>query len=251
MASDREKKSNDIEFAHPRSQDPNQTTLLSFSSSSSKKSNQQNRNLDKKSNKSKQIHSVQSDIFGFATAPTTKAMLEFSNKGVVKAKSNTKGKTPIAPSKNATSKQFPSRFDGPKKSPGFLLWQVSNVWQRQQRRALTHIGLTHIQFVLLASVMWLEQHHKTITQIQLAHHAKTDPMMTSQVVRTLVKNKWLSRRRHPQDSRAFTLKLTPEGRELATQGFPLVEEVDETFFSVLSDQESFLKMLITLSKQGI
>ena len=40
-------------------------------------------------------------------------------------------------------------------SPGFLLWQLTNQWQRQQRTALAKIGLTHAQFVVLASVLWL------------------------------------------------------------------------------------------------
>ena len=41
-------------------------------------------------------------------------------------------------------------------SPGFLLWQVTNKWQAAQRAALKPFGLTHVQFVLLASLTWLD-----------------------------------------------------------------------------------------------
>ena len=44
---------------------------------------------------------------------------------------------------------------GPDESPGFLLWRVTLRWQRVIAAALRPLGLTHVQFVLLASVWWL------------------------------------------------------------------------------------------------
>ena len=49
---------------------------------------------------------------------------------------------------------LPTRLSGPGESPGFLLWKVSNAWQRKQRAALQPFGLTHSQFVLLATATW-------------------------------------------------------------------------------------------------
>src|SRR3546814_15453085 len=40
----------------------------------------------------------------------------------------------------------------PENSPGFLLWQVTNQWQRRLRATLEPLGLTHVQFVLLAGL---------------------------------------------------------------------------------------------------
>ena len=48
---------------------------------------------------------------------------------------------------------LPSRV-GPGDSPGFLLWKVSNAWQRQIRAALQPFSLTHSQFVVLATATW-------------------------------------------------------------------------------------------------
>src|SRR3954447_5865618 len=81
-------------------------------------------------------------------------------------------------------------------SPGFLLWQVTNRWQAAQRAALKPFGLTHVQFVLLASLTWLEG-DGPITQRRLAEHAASDPMMTSQVLRLLERRGLVSRTPHP------------------------------------------------------
>ena len=77
-----------------------------------------------------------------------------------------------------------TEFAGADDSPGLLLWQVTNRWQAAQRAALKLYGLTHVQFVLLASLTWLSA-DGPVTQRQLAEHAATDPMMTSQVLRVL------------------------------------------------------------------
>ena len=44
------------------------------------------------------------------------------------------------------------QVDSAEDSPGFLLWQVSSMWQRQINAGLKQFGLTHAQFVLLASL---------------------------------------------------------------------------------------------------
>src|SRR4051794_41912041 len=69
-------------------------------------------------------------------------------------------------------------------SPGLMLWRVTNAWQAAQRATLGPFDLTHVQFVLLASLAWLRA-DGPVTQRELASHARTDPMMTSQVLRAL------------------------------------------------------------------
>jgi hypothetical protein len=78
-----------------------------------------------------------------------------------------------------------SRFEQADDSPGFLLWQLTNLWQHRIRSALAPLGITHVQFVLLASAAWLENTERLVSQAILSRHAHTDIMMTSQVVRML------------------------------------------------------------------
>ena len=68
--------------------------------------------------------------------------------------------------------------------------------------------LTHVQFVLLASLWWLVDHDRPPTQARLAQQAGTDPMMTSQVTRKLETRGLLERAPDPTDSRARLLRLT-------------------------------------------
>src|SRR3954469_2227589 len=86
-------------------------------------------------------------------------------------------------------------------SPGLVLWQLTNRWQAAQRAALKPFGLTHVQFVLLASLTWLDA-DEPVTQRRLADHAATDPMMTSQVIRVLAERGLVLRTPHPDDARA-------------------------------------------------
>ena len=64
-----------------------------------------------------------------------------------------------------SSRKISTRFETPDKSPGFLLWQVTNVWQRRMKKALRETGLTHVQFVLLVSTVWLNNHGENATQV--------------------------------------------------------------------------------------
>ena len=110
-----------------------------------------------------------------------------------------------------TGPRLATQFSAAEDSPGLLLWQVTNRWQAAQRAALKEHGLTHVQFVLLASLAWLAA-DGPVTQRQLADHAATDPMMTSQVVRALEELGLLTRLPHPDDKRARALAVTPAGR---------------------------------------
>lgn len=118
-------------------------------------------------------------------------------------------------------------------SPGFLLWQVTSLWQREIRKALEKYDLTHSQFVLLASIMWLTQQHEPVTQILLSAHSKIDPMTTSTVLRTLQTKGLLERKEHATDTRAKTVALTAAGEKITRQAIKVVEQFDKDFFEPL------------------
>jgi DNA-binding MarR family transcriptional regulator len=121
-------------------------------------------------------------------------------------------------------------------STGLLLWQVTNRWQAAQRAALKPFDLTHVQFVLLASLTWLDV-DGPVTQRVLADHAVTDPMMTSQVLRALEVRGLVRRDAHPTDKRAWSLTATPTGRALANRANVAVEACDREFFGVLDGEK--------------
>jgi DNA-binding MarR family transcriptional regulator len=140
-----------------------------------------------------------------------------------------------------------SRFSSAMESPGFLLWHASLRWQRLMRRTLQPLGLTHVQFVLLASTWWLGRGGEPPTQRELADHAGTDAMMTSQVCRALQERGLLTRNPDPRDSRAVRLELTPAGRALAPEAVEAVEAADEAFFSTAPDPAVVRSLLHSLA----
>jgi DNA-binding MarR family transcriptional regulator len=143
--------------------------------------------------------------------------------------------------------QLKSEFDTPDSSPGFLLWQLTNKWQAAQRHALAPFGLTHVQFVLLASLAWLGL--SPLTQKELAKHVSIDIMMTSQVLRALEKKGLVVRSADPKDKRAINVKASKEGIELVNRAIKAVEQVDKDFFNALGkDKPEFTNLLLLLNR---
>lgn len=118
-------------------------------------------------------------------------------------------------------------------SSGFLIWQVTSLWQRRLNMILKKYTLTHAQFVILASCAWLGRSSSEVTQAQIATHAKMDKMLVSQVVRTLEKKKLVNRFDSKSDTRAKLVVLTPEGLKTLTPALYEVEEFDRQFFGKL------------------
>lgn len=143
------------------------------------------------------------------------------------------------------------QFEDANDSPGFSLWQVSSLWQRRINAGLRPFGLTHAQFVLLASLTWLVDDDKPLTQADLASHAKMDVMMTSNVLRTLEEKGLVRRDPHPTDTRAKSLAVTEQGRELAAQAVRVVENIDRDFFSKLgAEMGNFNRNLLALISEN-
>jgi DNA-binding MarR family transcriptional regulator len=146
----------------------------------------------------------------------------------------------------------PPTSSGPEDSPGFMLWRATLRWQRTIAAALRPVGLTHVQFVLLASVWWLSAQanssHPLPSQRAVAAHAGVDVMMTSQVLRALERRGLLARATDPTDARVKRLTVTQDGRRLAEQAISLVEEADALFFDQVQSPAPLLDLLRQLSR---
>lgn len=132
------------------------------------------------------------------------------------------------------SGRLQSQFDDENDSTGLIMWRVTNSWQAAQRATLKPFGLTHVQFVLLASLTHLDG-VEAVTQQRLAEHTGSDPMMTSQVVRVLADRGLVDRAPHPDDGRAKVLAITGQGAELTNAAIVAVEACDAEFFAPLGD----------------
>lgn len=137
----------------------------------------------------------------------------------------------------------------PGESPGLLLWRVTLAWQRQVTAALCPLGLTHVQFVLLASSWWFTTHGEDEpTQKRVAEFAGVDVMMTSQVLRALEGRGLVTCREAFGDARARAVRPTAEGTGLARTAVQVVEAVDRRFFDAAGAEQS-VRLLLALDGQ--
>ena len=90
-----------------------------------------------------------------------------------------------------------SRFADPgADSPGFVLWKLTQRWQRAVADALEPLGVTQTQFVILACAYWLTQKTESVQQIDIAKAAGMDAQMVSAA---------------PREKRACTTCFKPHG----------------------------------------
>ncbi len=140
---------------------------------------------------------------------------------------------------------FESKYaDNAEKSIGLSFIKAYNIWHRKIKNKLGDLGLTHPQFVVLASLGYLAQQQEEVKQIDIANNADIDVMTCSTIVRNLEKLTLVYRCTSKQDTRAKVLSITDEGNQILSQALTLVEGVDTAFFSVLDDDQAVLNQLL-------
>jgi DNA-binding MarR family transcriptional regulator len=117
---------------------------------------------------------------------------------------------------------------------GFMLWQVATIWERELKKSLEGAGLSHVQYMLMASCESLSNGNEPVTQTRLSETAQTDPMTTSKVLRVLESRKMLRRKEHPTDTRAKAVELTDKGKKALSDASKAVDQFDKKFFAAVS-----------------
>jgi DNA-binding MarR family transcriptional regulator len=140
-------------------------------------------------------------------------------------------------------------FKKPELSPGFMLWQTTTIWQRKIKAAIDSYGISHSQFVIMATLLWFnEQGHET-SQVDIINMTKLDKMTVSKAIKKLVNEKLIARKEHSKDTRAKSVTLTDNGKSLVQKLIPIVEGIDHEFFGVIkgSEQKELIKHLNLLT----
>ena len=138
-------------------------------------------------------------------------------------------------------------FKSPENSPGYLLGQLTMLWQRKQKKVLDPLDLTSTQFVLLAALGWLSKTNNAVTQVDIANQSNSDRMMVSKVLRTLEEKGFITRQEHETDTRAKTIRLTNNGAVVLQKAIIEIENADLDFFATLDTKlSSFNKNMVQL-----
>jgi DNA-binding MarR family transcriptional regulator len=146
--------------------------------------------------------------------------------------------------------EFKSVFLDASESPGFMLWKVSNLHQRMQRKALSEIGLTPTQFSVLASYFYLYKKCGVVRQIDICQHTGIDKMQVSDVSKALEKDGLIRKMPNPKDNRASLVDVTDLGQEKCNRALKIIEKLDSEFFSMCDNLEALMNELNRLSKQA-
>ncbi|MER7244934.1 MarR family transcriptional regulator [Kribbella sp. NPDC000426] len=96
---------------------------------------------------------------------------------------------------------------------GHLVWRLAMRWRVAVDRALGPRGLTHAQYVMLASLYGLEREGRVPSQRELADHTGLEALYVSKLVRSLDADGLVRRTRDAKDTRTMRLELTSKGRE--------------------------------------
>jgi len=148
-------------------------------------------------------------------------------------------------------KEIEFHFKSPNDSPGYLLGQLTMLWQRKQKRVLDPLDLTQTQFVLLAALGWLSKTSNAVTQVDIANQSNSDRMMVSKVLRTLEDKRFITRQEHETDTRAKTIRLTANGELVLQKALIEIENADLEFFAALDTKlSSFNKNMVQLIEKN-
>lgn len=83
-------------------------------------------------------------------------------------------------------------------TPGYLVWRLSMKWRASVDAAVAPLGLTHAQYVVLASLRGLAHSGKQPSQRELADHAGLDAIYMSKLARRLEVDGLIQRVRDPR-----------------------------------------------------
>ncbi|NEA40608.1 MarR family transcriptional regulator [Streptomyces sp. SID11385] len=121
----------------------------------------------------------------------------------------------------------------PGPTPGYLVWRLANKWRVAVDRAVAPLGLTHAQYVVVASLYGMGRAGERPSQRRLADHTGLEALYVSKLARALESAGLLARTRDPRDPRAVQLALTDEGRDVARRAVDVVQELHQRLLEPL------------------
>ncbi|MDO5053817.1 MarR family winged helix-turn-helix transcriptional regulator [Pasteurella oralis] len=148
-----------------------------------------------------------------------------------------------------------SHYKKTEESTGLLFWQTTVLWQRKIKEVLQPLDLTHTQFVILAVVEELSEKVDEITQKMISDFSMIDVMTVSSTVRLLEKKHYIVRVQSKNDTRAYSICNTTQGKERLIQAIKQVEDVDSQFFfankQALTQFQEELRTLISNNTNSV
>lgn len=117
---------------------------------------------------------------------------------------------------------------------GSLVWHLGLRWRAEVDRAIAHLGLTHAQYSVLASLHGLVSAGERPSQRELSAHTGLQRIYISKLVRALEKSGFVVSERDRRDARAVRLDLSDEGKRVIELAKDIVRQLDAKNTEVLT-----------------
>jgi DNA-binding MarR family transcriptional regulator len=132
----------------------------------------------------------------------------------------------------------------PKEYPGFLIWLVSNKWEKYVNKVLSVHNLNHGEVLHLISLKTLLLESKEVTQSNLAQYTETTTMGVSKILNSLEKLGYIARIQGT-DSRSKSVSITPSGDTILIATAQLLNNANSAFFRA-NPSTNFIQQLTKL-----
>ena len=124
-------------------------------------------------------------------------------------------------------------------------------WRTAVDRAVAPLGLTHAQYVLLATLYGLAYTGARPSQRELADATGLEPVYVSRLARALESSGLIVRVEAATDTRAVELSLTPAGEELVTQAIAIVRQLHDELLAPLGGGHSLRSQRLHASLEAL
>lgn len=123
---------------------------------------------------------------------------------------------------------------------GSLVWRLSMRWRAQVDKAVAPYGLTHAKYTVLARLYGhgLRQPDSPPSQRELADIAGLEAVYMSKLVTGLERDGFVSRTRHPDDTRTMQLALTRAGAKAIEPAIEAVRVLHESMLAPIGGPRS-------------
>ncbi len=145
-----------------------------------------------------------------------------------------------------------SALSQPNDAVGFLLWQAVLVYQSRVERCLSSIGITHLQFAVLATAGWLSLSAPEVSQRDIVKQSGIKEAQVSLMIKALRIKGLLIQEAGGRDPRVRAIRLTAHGARVLESALPLINAVQHELWPSSALQGEMSAMLIsTLRRWGV
>ena len=126
-------------------------------------------------------------------------------------------------------KDLVEKAPDPEGFAGFLIWQLSNKWEKYVNQQLKAFNINQGEAFHLIAILQLSQKLDEVTQVDIAGAAGGSIMNTSKIIRSLEKKQWVIRQT-ASDARAKQVSVTQAGIDISIEIAAVLAAADKTFY---------------------